>query len=134
MAARLAQSRSLPTLEPTLKLGPEATPSGGTGPIAWRPTFAAVSGASILAVVIAITMPLWLAVYRTGEVAQVLTLCMMLLGTFLAGLASWAMLIELRGRVRPGDAPARQGGVWAQVAMFIVALGLFLVAAAISLS
>ena len=82
--------------------------------VVWQPRFAYASAFVILLALIVVSMPLWIVLYRlmgtsgTGT-ADVIALCMMLLGGFLTGAAAWVIIIEMRGRVRMVDTLARTG-------------------------
>jgi hypothetical protein len=84
--------------------------------LVWQPRFAYTSALVILFALTVVSMPLWIVLYRiTGaatsaagpRVADLVALCMMLLGGFLAAAAAWVIIIEMRGRVRMVDTLAR---------------------------
>jgi hypothetical protein len=84
--------------------------------LVWQPRFALMSGLVILLALAAVTLPLWIVLYRSispdnggPQVAGLAALAMMLLGGFLAGAAAWVIIIEMRGRVRMVDTLARTG-------------------------
>ncbi len=94
--------------------------------LVWQPKFAYTSAFVILFALTVVSMPLWIVLYRiTGsstnngagpEVADLVALCMMLLGGFLTGAAAWVIIIEMRGRVRMVDTLAKTGEREAMVA------------------
>jgi hypothetical protein len=90
--------------------------------LVWQPRFAYTSALVILLALTVVSMPLWIVLYRltgtaTGaRVADVVALCMMLLGGFLTGAAAWVIIIEMRGRVRMVDTLARTGEREAMIA------------------
>jgi len=85
----------------------------------WQPRFAYTSAVVILAGLTVVSLPLWLVLYRISDsstnngagprVADLVALCMMLMGGFLTGAAAWVIIIEMRGRVRMVDTLARTG-------------------------
>lgn len=83
----------------------------------WQPRFAYTSAIVILIALTVVSLPLWLVLYRISStnngagprVADLVALCMMLLGGFLTGAAAWVIIIEMRGRVRMVDTLARTG-------------------------
>jgi hypothetical protein len=86
--------------------------------LVWQPRFAYSTALVILLALTVVSMPLWIVLYRiTGStannggppVADLVALCMMLLGGFLAGAAAWVIIIEMRGRVRMVDTLAKSG-------------------------
>jgi hypothetical protein len=69
----------------------------------------------ILVALTLVSLPLWIALYRTvgragdgAPVADVMGLTMMLLGILVTGGAAWIVLVELRCRVRLVDAVSRR--------------------------
>jgi hypothetical protein len=87
--------------------------------LVWQPRFAYSSALIILLALIVVSLPLWLVLYRISDplanngagpkVADLMALCMMLLGGFLTGAAAWVIIIEMRGRVRMVDTLAKTG-------------------------
>jgi len=87
--------------------------------LVWQPRFAYTSAVVILAGLTVVSLPLWLVLYRISDsstnngagprVADLVALCMMLMGGFLTGAAAWVIIIEMRGRVRMVDTLARTG-------------------------
>jgi len=84
--------------------------------LVWQPRFAYTSALVILFALTVVSMPLWIVLYRITDtatggapVADLVALCMMLLGGFLTGAAAWVIIIEMRGRVRMVDTLARSG-------------------------
>jgi hypothetical protein len=85
--------------------------------LVWQPRFAYTSAIVILIALTVVSLPLWLVLYRISSanngagprVADLVALCMMLLGGFLTGAAAWVIIIEMRGRVRMVDTLARTG-------------------------
>jgi len=87
--------------------------------LVWQPKFAYSSALIILLALTVVSMPLWLVLYRISDplanngagpkVADLMALCMMLLGGFLTGAAAWVIIIEMRGRVRMVDTLAKTG-------------------------
>jgi hypothetical protein len=80
--------------------------------VVWQPRFALWSAVVILTVLVVVTLPLWIVLFRLvgtpdARTADILALCMMLLGGFVAGGATWAVLVEMRGRIRMVDNLAR---------------------------
>jgi hypothetical protein len=91
--------------------------------LVWQPRFAYSSALIILLALTVVSMPLWIVLYRitdtaTGAapVADLVALCMMLLGGFLTGAAAWVIIIEMRGRVRMVDTLAKTGEREAMIA------------------
>jgi hypothetical protein len=79
----------------------------------WQPRYAIGSAAMILLALTIVTLPLWIVLYRLVGTAgaatvDILALCMMLLGAFLASLAGWVVVVEMRARVRMVDTMARR--------------------------
>jgi hypothetical protein len=87
--------------------------------LVWQPRFAYSSALIILLALAVVSLPLWLVLYRISDplsnngagpkVADLMALCMMLLGGFLTGAAAWVIIIEMRGRVRMVDTLAKTG-------------------------
>jgi hypothetical protein len=81
--------------------------------LVWQPRFAYTSAAIIAVALTVVTLPLWIVLYRISgpgaPVADLIALCMMLTGGYLTGTAIWAILVEMRGRVRMVDRLARTG-------------------------
>ena len=82
--------------------------------IVWQPRFAYGAAIVIVLALAAVTLPLWIVLFRiTGapgtKPADVIALCMMLTGGFLTAAALWSMLVETRGRFRMVDTLARTG-------------------------
>jgi hypothetical protein len=87
--------------------------------LVWQPRFAYTSALVILVALTMVSLPLWLVLYRISDpasnngsgprVADLMALCMMLLGGFLTGAAAWVIIIEMRGRVRMVDTLAKTG-------------------------
>lgn len=87
--------------------------------LVWQPRFAYTSAVVILTALTVVSLPLWLVLYRITDgsanngagprVADLVALCMMLMGGFLTGAAAWVIIIEMRGRVRMVDTLARTG-------------------------
>jgi hypothetical protein len=87
--------------------------------LVWQPRFAYSSALIILLALTVVSMPLWIVLYRITDVAanngagprvaDLVALCMMLLGGFLTGAAAWVIIIEMRGRVRMVDTLAKSG-------------------------
>lgn len=82
--------------------------------LVWQPRFAYSSGLVVLAAFTVVSLPLWIVLYRTvgaaePEVADIMALCMMLLGGMLTCAAAWVIIVEMRGRVRMVDTLARTG-------------------------
>jgi hypothetical protein len=84
--------------------------------LVWQPRFAYSSALVILFALTVVSMPLWIVLYRITDtatggppVADLVALCMMLLGGFLTGAAAWVIIIEMRGRVRMVDTLAKTG-------------------------
>jgi hypothetical protein len=91
--------------------------------LVWQPRFAYSSALIILLALTVVSMPLWIVLYRITDaanggppVADLVALCMMLLGGFLTGAAAWVIIIEMRGRVRMVDTLARTGEREAMIA------------------
>jgi hypothetical protein len=82
--------------------------------LVWQGRFAYTSAVIILGAFALVSLPLWLVLYQSGaeenvRVADLLALCMMLLGGLLTCAAAWTIIIEMRGRVRMVDTLARTG-------------------------
>ncbi|HEX6870263.1 MAG TPA: hypothetical protein VF163_04130 [Micromonosporaceae bacterium] len=87
--------------------------------VVWQPRFAYSSAVVILVALTVVSLPLWIVLYRITDsatlngsgprVADLVALCMMLLGGFLTSAAAWVIIIEMRGRVRMVDTLARTG-------------------------
>src|SRR5262245_9643030 len=82
--------------------------------IVWQPRFAYGSAVVIVLALTAVTLPLWIVLFRiTGapgtKPSDVIALCMMLTGGFLTAVALWSTLVETRGRFRMVDTLARTG-------------------------
>ena len=87
--------------------------------LVWQPRFAYTSALFIFVALTVVSLPLWLVLYRLTSssanngagpaVKDLMALCMMLLGGFLAGVAAWVIIIEMRGRVRMVDTLAKTG-------------------------
>jgi hypothetical protein len=91
--------------------------------LVWQPRFAYSSALIILLALTVVSMPLWIVLYRITDtttggppVADLVALCMMLLGGFLTGAAAWVIIIEMRGRVRMVDTLAKTGEREAMIA------------------
>jgi hypothetical protein len=91
--------------------------------LVWQPRFAYSSALIILFALTVVSMPLWIVLYRITDtanggppVADLVALCMMLLGGFLTGAAAWVIIIEMRGRVRMVDTLAKTGEREAMIA------------------
>jgi hypothetical protein len=91
--------------------------------LVWQPRFAYSSALVILFALTVVSMPLWIVLYRITDtatggppVADLVALCMMLLGGFLTGAAAWVIIIEMRGRVRMVDTLAKTGEREAMIA------------------
>jgi hypothetical protein len=91
--------------------------------LVWQPRFAYSSALVILLALTVVSMPLWIVLYRITDtagggppVADLVALCMMLLGGFLTGAAAWVIIIEMRGRVRMVDTLAKTGEREAMIA------------------
>jgi hypothetical protein len=118
-AARVARRtpRPLPPLPLASPVPADAAPVGPFGPVSteliWQPRFALGSAAVVLVALTIVTLPLWIVLYRlvgtTGTAtADILALCMMLLGAFLAAAAGWVVVVEMRARIRMVDTMARR--------------------------
>jgi hypothetical protein len=116
LAARVTRRTPRP-LPPLPVAGPPPAGSHQLGPISteliWQPRFAIGSAAIILLALTIVTLPLWIVLYRLVGTAgaatvDILALCMMLLGAFLASLAGWVVVVEMRARVRMVDTMARR--------------------------
>jgi hypothetical protein len=82
--------------------------------IVWQPRFAYGAAVVIVLALAAITLPLWIVLFRiTGapgtKPSDVIAMCMMLTGGFLTSAALWGILVETRGRFRMVDTLARSG-------------------------
>jgi hypothetical protein len=82
--------------------------------IVWQPRFAYGAAVVILLALTAVTLPLWIVLFRLAGApdtrpADVIALCMMLTGGFLTAVALWGILVETRGRFRMVDTLARSG-------------------------
>lgn len=87
--------------------------------LVWQPKFAYASALLILLALTVVSLPLWIVLYRISgpatndgagpAVADLVALCMMLMGGFLTGAAAWVIIIEMRGRVRMVDTLAKTG-------------------------
>jgi hypothetical protein len=82
--------------------------------LVWQPRFAYGAAVVIVLALVAITLPLWIVLFRiTGapgtKPAEVIALSMMLTGGFLTSAALWGILVETRGRFRMVDTLARSG-------------------------
>jgi hypothetical protein len=87
--------------------------------LVWQPRFAYTSALIILSALVLVSLPLWLVLYQITvdatttpggpRVADLVALCMMLLGGFLTAAAAWVIIIEMRGRVRMVDTLAKTG-------------------------
>jgi hypothetical protein len=119
LAARVTRRtpRPLPPLPLTGPAPAEAGSAAQLGPISteliWQPRFAIGSAAVILVALTIVTLPLWIVLYRLVGTAgtatvDILALCMMLLGAFLAAAAGWVVVVEMRARVRMVDTMARR--------------------------
>jgi len=82
--------------------------------IVWQPRFAYGAAAVIVLALAAVTLPLWIVLFRIAgapgtKPADVIAMCMMLTGGFLTAAALWGILVETRGRFRMVDQLARTG-------------------------
>jgi hypothetical protein len=84
--------------------------------LVWQSRFAYSSAAVIFVAFTAVSLPLWLVLYRISgsadnppRVGDLVALCMMLMGGILTGAATWVIIIEMRGRVRMVDTLAKTG-------------------------
>jgi hypothetical protein len=87
--------------------------------LVWQARFAYSSAGVILFAFAVVSLPLWLVLYRISgtfsndgagpRVADLVALCMMLMGGFLTSAATWVIIIEMRGRVRMVDTLAKTG-------------------------
>jgi len=94
--------------------------------LVWQPRFAYTSALLILLALTVVSLPLWIVLYRISgpaanngagpAVADLVALCMMLMGGFLTGAAAWVIIIEMRGRVRMVDTLAKTGEREAMIA------------------
>jgi hypothetical protein len=80
----------------------------------WQPRFAYGAAVVIVLSLGAVTLPLWIVLFRIAgapgtKTADVIALCMMLTGGFLTAAAVWGILVETRGRFRMVDQLARSG-------------------------
>jgi hypothetical protein len=153
-----------PTMAMPGRLGFGGSTAAPSGDIVWEPRFARVTAMAIFGVLTLLALPLWIVLYRLigttattpagPQVADLVALCMMLTGAYLAGAALWFILVEMRGRVRLVDAIARPAGrelpreeltsfsgiprsygqLPAQVAILALALALFVSATILSVS
>jgi len=85
-----------------------------TDDLVWQPRFAYGAAAVTLVLYTVVTLPLWIVLYRQALSAApsgrgLLALVMMLLGAMLVAVATWIILVEMRGRVRMVDSLARGG-------------------------
>jgi hypothetical protein len=82
--------------------------------IVWQPRFAYGAAVVIVLALVAVTLPLWIVLFRIAgtpgtKPSDVIALCMMLTGGFLTAAALWGILVETRGRFRMVDQLARSG-------------------------
>jgi hypothetical protein len=119
-----AESRESPLLDlqRTVRRQQAAARAPGRD-LVWQPRFAYSSALIILFALTVVSMPLWIVLYRITDtatggppVADLVALCMMLLGGFLTGAAAWVIIIEMRGRVRMVDTLAKTGEREAMIA------------------
>jgi hypothetical protein len=116
LAARVTRRtpRPLPPLSvAALPPADSHQPSPISTELIWQPRFAIGSAAVILVALTMVTLPLWIVLYRLLGTAgtatvDILALCMMLLGAFLAAAAGWVVVVEMRARVRMVDTMARR--------------------------
>ncbi len=115
-----ATPRPLPP-PPVPVTAPVAASSEATGAFSplgaeliWQPRFAITVAAVILVAFTIVTLPLWIVLYRLvgtqgAQTNDIMALCMMLLGGFVAATAAWAFIVEMRAKVRMVDTMARRG-------------------------
>ena len=109
----------LPTRESpirTCEAALQRQPRSGRPDLVWQPRFAYGTAGVVLATLFLLTLPLWVVLFRMTDpaanngagpnVSSLLALCMMLMGVFLTGAATWMILVEMRARVRIVDALA----------------------------
>lgn len=82
--------------------------------IVWQPRFAYGAAVVIVLALGAVTLPLWIVLFRIAgapgtKPSDVIALSMMLTGGFLTAAALWGILVETRGRFRMVDQLARSG-------------------------
>jgi hypothetical protein len=119
------EQRALPPLvrqSPILQLrrALRSGPRSVRNDLVWQPRFAYGTAGIILAALVLLTLPLWVVLFRMTDpaanngagpkVASLVALCMMLMGAFVTGTATWMILVEMRARVRVVDALAGIGG------------------------
>lgn len=82
----------------------------------WQSRFAQITAAVIGGVLLPLTLPLWIVLFRlTGpaaggdgpQVRGLVAICMLLLGVLLTGATAWMIIVEMRGRARMADALTR---------------------------
>lgn len=137
---------------------PRPTVVRRTESVVWPRRFAWITAAVMLVAFTVVTLPLWLALYRTAGSAQtpvgdVLALSMTLLGALLSAVVAWVVMVEMRARVgmvealgevgayeAPGSAdtallgPLRPlVGIPAQLGLLAIALSLFVGATVVGL-
>jgi hypothetical protein len=107
----------LAALQRALRRQP-AAPGHRHDELIWQPRFAYGSAVVILFALALVSLPLWIVLYRITDsaanpggppVADLVALCMMLLGGFLTAAAAWVIVVEMRGRIRMVDTLARSG-------------------------
>jgi hypothetical protein len=119
------EQRALPPLvrqSPILRLrgALRSGPRSARNDFVWQPRFAYGTAGIILAALVLLTLPLWVVLFRMTDpaanngagpkVASLVALCMMLMGAFVTGGATWMIVVEMRARVRLVDALAGIGG------------------------
>jgi hypothetical protein len=80
----------------------------------WPRRFAFGSGLVIVLVLTVVSLPLWIVLWRITGVTStpakdIIALCLMIMAGFLTAAALWAIVVEMRARVRMVDALARTG-------------------------
>jgi hypothetical protein len=113
-AAVVVPTRESPILH--LRGALPGQPRSGRPDLAWQPRFAYGTAGVVLGTLFLLTLPLWVVLFRMTDpaanngagpnVGSLLALCMMLMGVFLTGAATWMIMIEMRARVRIVDALA----------------------------
>jgi hypothetical protein len=116
---RSARTRLRPSTTPVAALQESARrrvarSAGRRKEIVWQPRFAYGAAVVIVLALVAVTLPLWIVLFRIAGVpgtkpSDVIALCMMLTGGFLTAAAVWGILVETRGRFRMVDQLARTG-------------------------